>query len=396
MLQSVLNNLKNIKPLVRTYILSLILSNGRKNCKAMSEELGSSSKQLYSFLSDHKIHSEQIKKELIELAKKTKKKGVLRTLVVDPTSIIKPYSKKIEKVCYDRSGCTGRPERCLVPVYLTIVDENVTIPLNFDFWMQKKITGKKKYKSKVQIAQELIMYAIENKVEFDFVSVDGAFCGPDLFAFLKSNNLKFTMRIPRNRKIKIDGNLVQLQDCPELKLVRNERSKTIKAELYEDTYCFTSQKRKKCNGGWEVVFIVSNMNLEAKEQIAAYDLRWPMEKMIRTTKQKFGAMQCQAISAEKQRAHILAGFLTYAVTDLVKNDKKKQSVDEVVNIIRKSHFNDLINVDEKATENEYSKNVDPVKKHLQNAFKNLTKKSDSMGGYALMVKVLLKQHLTRW
>jgi len=378
MLQSVLNNLKNIKPLIRTYILSLMLANGRKNCKSMSEELGSSDKQLYLFLSGHKTHSEQIKKELIEIAKKTKKKGVLRTLVIDPTSLIKMYSKKIEKVCHDRSGCTGRTERCLVPVYLTIVDENVTIPLNLDFWIQEKIVGKNKYKSKVQIAQELIMYAITNGVEFDFVSVDGAFCGPDMFAFFKKNNLKSTMRIPRNRKIKINGNLVKLQDCQELKLIRNERSKTVKAELYGDTYWFTAQKRKKRNGGWEVVFIVSNMDLKAKEQIAAYDLRWPMEKMIRTTKQKFGAMQCQVISAEKQQAHILAGFLIYAATDLVKNDKKKKSVDEVVNIIRKSHFNDLINIDTEAAENEYNENVDPVKKHLQNSFKNLMQNSDLM------------------
>lgn len=62
MLQSVLNNLKNIKPLIRNYILNLILSNCRKNCASMSEELGSSIKQLYSFLSEHKKHSEEIKK----------------------------------------------------------------------------------------------------------------------------------------------------------------------------------------------------------------------------------------------------------------------------------------------------------------------------------------------
>ena len=43
---------------------------------------------------------------------------------------------------------------------------------------------------------------------------------------------------------------------------------------------FTAQKRKTPGGGWEVVFLVSNMDLTAKEQVAAYDLRWPIEKMI--------------------------------------------------------------------------------------------------------------------
>ena len=378
MLQIVLNNLKNIKPLIRTYALSLMLSNCRKNCNAMSEELGSSRKQLYSFLSGHKKHSEEIRKELIDMAKRTRQPGVVRTLVVDPTSIIKPYSKKIENVCYDRSGCTGRTERCLVPVYLTIVDENVTIPLNLDFWVQKKIVGKNNYVSKVQIAQELIIYAINNGIEFDFISVDGAFCTPDMFAFFKKNNLKFTTRMPRNRKIKINNNCVKIQDCTELKLIRNERSKTIKAELYMDTYFFTAQKRKKVSGGWETVFIVSNMDLEAKEQVSAYDLRWPMEKMIRTTKQKFGAMQCQVLSAEKQQAHILAGFLIYASSDLVKNDKKKKSVDEVVRIIRKAYFNDLINENENVIKAKHNDNDDLIRNHLQNPFQNFTQNSDSM------------------
>lgn len=372
-IQSVLNQLNKINPIIKIYVLNLLLSSSRKNCAAMAESTGSSRKKLYSYLSNAKKHSEEIEKQLISIAKTTRKKDVLRALVIDPSNIIKQYSKKIEKVSYDRSGCTGRVERCLVPVFCSVTDKNVTIPLTFNFWIQKKVIGKKRYKSKVQLAQELIIYAMKNGIEFDFVSLDGAFCGPEMFIFFKKHNLKFSMRMPRNRKIKIeDKSRIQLQEYKKLKLLRNERVKTIKAELYDDIYSFTSQKRKKAAGGFETVFIVSNMDIPAKEQVSAYDLRWPMEKMIRTTKQKLGTTHCQVVSASKQRAHILAGLLAYAILDSENNDKLKQSVDEKINIIRKFQFNDLGDESKKIKQSKPKKNIDPIAKPFQKYFRKLT------------------------
>ena len=67
------------------------------------------------------------------------------------------------------------------------------------------------------------------------------------------------------------------------------------------------------------------MNLLAKEQVATYDLSLPIEPMIRTTKQKFGATQCQTILALKQKAHIMAGFLAYAILSIENKDKLKKT-----------------------------------------------------------------------
>ena len=96
-IQSVLNRLKNINPLTKNYVLNLMLAHGRKNCAAMADAIGSSVKPLYSFLSDAKTNTPEIEKYLLQLASETKKDGVLRALVIDPTSIIKPYSKKLKK-----------------------------------------------------------------------------------------------------------------------------------------------------------------------------------------------------------------------------------------------------------------------------------------------------------
>jgi hypothetical protein len=379
--QNVLNYLKNINHDTRAYLLGLLLSYGRKNCRSMADMTGISVKSLYSFLRNAKENIEEIEKKLIEFANKTHVKDVLRTLVIDPTTLIKSYAIKMEKLSHDRAGSTGHVEKCLVPVYATLVDKNVKIPINLNFWVQEKITGARRYKSKAMLAQELIVYAVQQGIEFDFVSLDGAFAIPVMFAFFKAQvDMCFIMRIPRNRRIKLaDGTLVQLQHCPSLKLKRNEREKMIQAELYGEKYFFTAHKRKKRDHTWETVYLVSNMDVSAKEQVAAYNLRWPMEKVIRTTKQKFGAAQSQVIEIEKQQAHLMACFLIHTICESIKNGTQKQSVDEIVNFIRKYHSAELIDAIKKPDAVLRPLNIDLDAKLIQNSGQILSKNIEFIG-----------------
>lgn len=344
-----------------------MLARGRKNCSAMADSIGISVKKLYAFLDESKENSKTIEKVLFDIAKATRIEGVTRALIVDPSAIIKRYSQKIEGVCYDRSGCTKHVERCLVPAYIIVADKHITVPLNLDFWVQQKITGKRKYRSKVEIAKQLILQAIKQGVEFDFVSLDGAFAVEEMFTFLRDNNLKFIIRIAKNRLITTeDGAREALKKHPALILKRNEREKLTQGKIGDNSYFFTAEKRKDNHDEWETVFLVSNMNLTAKQQIEAYNLRWPIEKMIRTSKQKFGATECQVTKMEKQRAHILAGFLAYALLSLMKNDKKKKSVDVVVNILRKLDYGDLFKKNKKPKDHKDDESVDVAAKSFQN------------------------------
>ena len=367
MLQSVLNCLKNVNPLIRTYVLSLMLTSGKKNCAEMARSTRVSPDTLYEFLSHAKICSKEIEKMLLDYADQTRAEGVLRALTVDPTTLIKRYAYIMDNLCYDMAGCTKHVERCLVPVYISITDKNVKIPLDLDFWVQEKITGKRKYKSKVKITQKLILSCRNKGVKFDFVPLDGAYsAGPNMFKFFKEEMLKFTMRIARTRCIELpDGTRVQLKHCPTLKLMKNTREKTIQAKLYGETYFFTAQKRRKSRGGWETVFLVSNMDLPAKEQVAAFNQRWPQEKINRTTKQKFGSNQCQVLESQKQRAHILAGFLAHTILEIKKNDNQANNVDEMVNILRGDHFNDLMQSNVKSHTSQNKSNVDQDLKTFQ-------------------------------
>ena len=341
--QRVKKILKNINPLIRNYLICLMVVRGRKNCATMAKSTNIPEKFLYSFLNEAKSVTREMDGMLLQLTRKPQLKKSPKAFGVDPTHIIKPYARYIEKLCYDRTGTSKRVEHCLVPIYAMVIDKFGTIPLAMRFWMQENLTGKRHYKTKAKLTIELISEARKNNIEFDYVPLDGGYAVPEVLDFFDRTKELFVMRAPKSRVITTsDGIRAQLKNHPALKLHRNEREKVVQAVLKGRMYFFVAYKRKDKDGSYETVYLISNMNKSAKELIIAYNMRWPLEKVIRTTKQKFGAMQCQALEIEKQQAHLTAGFLAYAILEISNIDKQEQSVDALVNFIRDEHAADLI------------------------------------------------------
>lgn len=373
--QRVKKILKNINPLIRNYLICLIVARGRKNCAAMAKATKIPEKFLYSFLDNAKEVTGEMDGILLQLVHKSQDE---KAFGVDPTHIIKPYAKYIEKLCYDRAGTSKRVEHCLVPIYAMVMDKFATIPVSMRFWMQENLTGKRHYKTKAKLTMELISEARKNKVEFDFVPLDGGYAVPEMLDFFDRTKESFVMRIARNRVIiTSDGIRAQLKNHPALKLHRNEREKVVQAELGGRKYFLVAYKRKDKDGGYETVYLISNMDKSAKELIAAYNMRWPLEKVIRTTKQKFGAMQCQALEIEKQQAHLTAGFLAYAILEIANIDKQEKSVDALVNLIRDEHIVDLIRLIEKPHKAIDHASPQSIAKPVQNSVYHGKKNIDS-------------------
>ena len=130
------------------------------------------------------------------------------------------------------------------------------------------------------------------------------------------------MKISRSRKVKTKNNNVQLKLNPSLKLLRNQRSAKMLAEYANCELYFSVQKRKDKNGEYSTIFLVSNMNLKAKEYLIIYDGRWNIEIMFRTLKQYLGLSQCQSKNLEYQKAHIYSSFFSYG---FIQHEKKTYS-----------------------------------------------------------------------
>ena len=211
----------------------------------------------------------------------------------------------------------------------------VLIPLDFDFWIRKKdLEDETLYKKKTEISEELIL-EWKNQIPFSYVSLDGDYGNEYFLNFLHDIGLLYSIRMPRSRRVVIDGKELSLSEHPFFQLKRNERYKTARCTYKGIPAYVTSQKRKGPRGTKETVFVISNLNgLSPKQQIEAYELRWPIEKMFRTVKQYLGLQDCQSVSTQKQRAHIFATFLAFTELEMHKINKKKKSPEEVLKIFR--------------------------------------------------------------
>lgn len=211
----------------------------------------------------------------------------------------------------------------------------LVIPLDFDFWVRKKdIKDDRMYRKKTGISRELIT-KLKNKIPFAYTVLDGDYGNEEFLMFLYRYHLKYSVRIPSNRKVVVGGIEDNLKRHPALKLTRNERYKKVQGFYKDVPVVIIAHKRKGKNNTRQVVFIVSNMqDLSAKEHVEAFACRWPIEKMFRTMKQHLGLENCQCVSGKKQQAHIFATFFAFAELETQKINKKKRSPEEVLKNIK--------------------------------------------------------------
>lgn len=350
LLQNVKKFCKEVKRVITPYFYALLFHKGRKTCSAMSRDLSISRKKIYESFKDAQGKTAVIKDTLRNIANNTQSNGEKRVLAIDGTMIMKAFAEIIQNLAFDYDGVTKRTTQGLSIIVMSLIIGENAFPLDFLYWKNaKKKKGScaknKNYKTKIEIAIELITLCI-GAVLFDYIAMDGAFASELMIAFLESKNLKYIMRIARSRKVTINGLTMKLSEHPDLKLKRNARAKLAKGSYKGHECTFTVHKRKKKNGTWETYYLVSNMDLNAKEQVEAYSRRWPIDKSFRSCKQYLGLKDCQMLTAQKQTFHIFNVFLAYSLATVEKIAKGKKCVEDIFNELRCpenfQNFNDFI------------------------------------------------------
>lgn len=320
---------------VKIYVTSLLLSTGKKNCSSMAEDLGISYHSIYSYFDVAAAQEKYIKNFLIRVIKSYATKGNPGILIVDCTQLVKLYAKKKGCICYDYNSSMSLVLKGMSCVTTAWTNGKILIPLDFGFWIRKKdLNDDPKYKKKTDIAKELITLW-KDKIPFRYVALDGDYGNESFLYFLHKTRLKYSIRMPKNRVVVINGIATQLKNHNAFKLVKNERYKTAKGTYKGIPAFFTCHKRRGKKGSKQIVFVISNLeNLTPKQHILAYEHRWPIEKFFRTSKQHLGIHHCQSASPQKQRAHIFAIFLAFSELEMLKIDKKKKSPEQALKIIK--------------------------------------------------------------
>ena len=319
---------------ISLHVSLMIMSTERKNYAAMARSTGVNYRLAYIKKENVDEYLEESMKYLHSTIKNIATKANPGYLILDFTLLFKPFSEQSPSVTYDYDGISKRVNKGFSIALVLWSNGSVTIPFDFSYWLRKKDAGEL-YVKKTDIVKKLIKLAQQYGIPFKEVRLDGAFATEDVLTFLLIERIHFTMRIAMNRVVSSEDGEYQLVQHPKLKMLRNEKFKTIRANYKGLPLYFTAHKRNGKKGTKEVVFIVSDLPRSPKEHVKAYDGRWPVEKCIRTKKQSLGFTHCQSTNPDKQRFHIFAVMVSYTVLQLMKFDQKEESVEEVLHSIRR-------------------------------------------------------------
>ena len=313
-----------------SYTLGLILEKGKKSCVQISKIFGETHDFIYQIFRKYDFVTNEIPNFAILFANFCSKQEE-GWLIIDDTVISKVFSRVIVGVHDLYNSAMSRPDRGLCIVVLAWSNGLVTIPLKFK-WMFSKEIAQDFYKSKSELAQELILECCK-KVQFKYLLADGHFSTKtQLLPFLYKNKIDFLMKVSKSKVIETkNGIRSQIKNHPALKLYKNNRSAMVIAYLGDMLLIFAVQKRKAKNGEYKLIYFVSNMSLRSKEYVKVYKGRWHIEVMFRTFKQSLGLQDCMAQSLEKQATHIYFVFFSYS---FLQNEKIKKKFDNPEDSIR--------------------------------------------------------------
>lgn len=327
----------------RNFVYAMFSDYKRASIWALANKLKVSYQKLQYFFSDSSWnieHLNNIRVQFIQNQKPTASTpdGVL---ALDDSGCPKPYAKKTEGAQIQYCGPSQDKINCNVAVASCFVSKNKHFPVNFESYIPEDQTSPKQFKSKIDLAKDLILDAINKGISFSAVVFDSWYAAAELIDFIVSRSLSFIAEIKANRSIRIIHpqsrlwTYIQISDfIPLIKKFYPHKLKPIsyiqkngktKTAL---TYTFQS-KLKNCSTPIKIVFffdkwsdkddkhyhvlISNNLALSSREIILTYLLRWGIEESFRELKDSFCFDQYQVRHQKQIRRHWIMSFLAWSL-----------------------------------------------------------------------------------
>lgn len=323
-----------------------IIVNDKADIWALSQgfELGKHYDSLHHFISESSWDIEDIFKtsisvikHLSEPARRFSQKGYL--LIDD--SLIEKFGKFMEAVgkLYDHSNSRYLDyAHCLV-VLIYVDHYGNHYPLRFDLYRKEEDCQKAKqpFRTKIEIAKELINYAIEQGIPFRGVIFDSWYFSKDLVDFIEGLGKDWITQARSNRLVVKQGKKMQLDQYA--KTLPNKRQLE-RVEVNKSSYRYQSAKlsmpslkrgKQKvrvivsyqyANNGKlkdEPVFLISNRKDWRVERILrAYQMRWAIETYFKDAKHHLGLKDYQMRELKGIKSHWCLVFTSAVILELMR------------------------------------------------------------------------------
>jgi len=336
--------------LFRSFIYGMFSEYRRLSLSAIANNTALNYQRLQYFFSESNWDIKElnnIRLRLIQNQRTTKgnNKGIL---AVDDTACAKPYAEKTEGAKYQYCGSLGREEKCNVAVASCFVSNTKHFPVDFKSYLPLDTKEPEKFKSKLDLAKELIDDAVTYGLPFSSVVVDSWYTSTELIEFVSSKKLPLVAEVKINRSILFTHPQTKqwryLRGDEIIPLIKQFYPHKLKAvdvpqENGKDKSVFTysfNAKLKDCKTELKVIFIfdkwskhddkdvhiliTTDRNQSVRSAILTYLLRWGIEESFRELKDTFCFDQYQVRHQEQIQRHWIMSFLAWSLTYWIKQN----------------------------------------------------------------------------
>ena len=351
-----LNNFRPLFSQSQFIILNLFLLASFKNYKRFSldviaGELNISYQRIQYFFSDSKwpklssINNLRLDILNKQMTTRSSSKGVL---AIDDTAVPKPFAKNTEGAQVQYCAPLKKQANCNVAVASAFVSSSKHFPVDFRHYIpEDQCDNPKLFKSKLQLAEDLILHAVSQNIAFKHILFDAWYTSSSLIEFIASRSLKFIAEIKSNRCIRFThpvskkwGFFKATDLIPILKKFYAHKFKSfrIHSKNYSKNvfyYSFQS-KLKDCSVPVKIIFIfnkwsdkddkpfhiliTNQLNLSDEDIFRIYSLRWGIEESFRELKDSFCFDQFQVRHKKQISRHWILSFLLWSLTYWVKQN----------------------------------------------------------------------------
>ncbi len=341
---------KHQRSIFREFIYAMFSDYKRMSLSAIANNTALNYQKLQYFFSEAGWDAKELNDIRIKILQnqrttKANKDGVL---AIDDTACPKPHAEKTEGAKVQYCGCLGREENANVAVASCFVSNSKHFPVDFKSYLPITTPNPKNFKSKLDLAKELITDAVNKKIPFSSVVVDAWYTSTDLIEFTASKNLTLVAEVKINRSIffthpqtKQWRYMTGDKIIPLIKEFYPHKLKYVNIPLGDGTdkniltYSFKS-KLKDCSTEVQVIFIfekwsktddkdvhiliTTDPNMSVRSAILTYLLRWGIEESFRELKDTFCFDQYQVYHQEQIQRHWIMAFLAWTLTYWIKQN----------------------------------------------------------------------------
>ena len=340
-LESAFSNRRQLDNAMR-YLTGLIVLPERKNVSMISRSFVDYKDQssVNNFITDSTWSDKEFHDVAIQVVKDEVRKQKIKhgKLVIDDT-LSEKSGKHIEGVGWFRDISQGKNILAHNIVSTHYFAGTFHVPLDFEIYVKEKdCTDKSKFRTKIEIAKELLKKAVSYDLPISVLIFDSWYADEGLISLAKSLGIEAYVTEEKT------SNLI-LSDDSKTKMNLKEFEKTIPRDRFRPVEIYTSLAGEKktyfaysatvrmnhLDGvrvklvisfkdndlGGEPSFYISNVLVwEAKKILQTYAFRWSIEGFHRDAKQSLGLEDYQMRKISGVKRHVSMVFFAYILLQL--------------------------------------------------------------------------------